>query len=74
MILPLRDDQSEVREWPWVTFALMAVLVGVFLLTDTSRFQAPLSPPEYLAQAAEYWRAHAYLDAKQGAVGFSKVI
>jgi membrane associated rhomboid family serine protease len=62
MIIPIGHDESATRRWPWVTFALAALCVLVFLGTDAS-VPAPPDPAEALGEAAAYWREHAYLDA-----------
>jgi membrane associated rhomboid family serine protease len=64
MILPIGHQEREVRRLPWVTFALMALCVLVFLFTDTN---TPLgaSDQERWATAADYWRQRAYLKADE---------
>ena len=61
MIIPIGHAESATRRWPWVTFALAGLCVLVFLGTDAS-VPAPPDPGEALAEAATYWREHAYLE------------
>jgi membrane associated rhomboid family serine protease len=64
MILPIGHQEREVRRLPWVTFALMAICALVFLFTDTSMPEG-VSKEERAAEAADYWRQRAYLDADE---------
>jgi hypothetical protein len=62
MILPIGHQEREVRRLPWVTFSLIAACVLVFLCTDTT-VEPGTSTSERFAEAADYWRQRAYLDA-----------
>ncbi len=62
MILPIGHGESATRRWPWVSFALIAACVLIFLGTDDSA-PAPPAPEQALAEASAYWREHAYLEA-----------
>jgi membrane associated rhomboid family serine protease len=64
MILPIGHEESSVRRLPWVTFSLMIICVGVFLATDTRVIDAAAQPAELVAEVADYWRQHAYLEAE----------
>ena len=62
MILPV--GQSEVLRVPWITGWVSLACLAVFL-ADDSELVVPTSPtPEQLAEATEYWRDHAYLEAE----------
>lgn len=63
MILPIGHQEASVRRLPWVTFALMAACLVVFLFTDTEALESAASPASRMQQAADYWRSHAYLEA-----------
>lgn len=54
MALPLRDDQPT-RGVPWVTIALIAINVVVFLFVQPAGFQG--GAPEGSARQDKYWRA-----------------
>ncbi len=60
MILPV--GQSEVLRVPWVTGVVVLVCLALFLTIDAELPEQAPAPAEDLAQAAEYWREHAYLD------------
>jgi membrane associated rhomboid family serine protease len=62
MILPIGHQEREVRRLPWVTFALIATCVLVFLFTDTSGSQGD-TKEQHWQEATEYWRQRAYLNA-----------
>ena len=62
MIIPIGHQERSVRRLPWVTLSLIAVCFVSFLLTDTS--PEAMEGPDPLTEAADYWRAHAYLDAE----------
>src|SRR5258705_1727084 len=62
MILPIGHQEREVRRLPWVSFALMAICVLVFLFTDTNAPQGPTDGDRW-ETAADYWRQRAYLNA-----------
>ncbi|WP_426573055.1 rhomboid family intramembrane serine protease [Aquihabitans sp. McL0605] len=54
MALPLRDDERS-RRVPWLTMALIAINVVVFLFIQPSGFQ--WGAPEGSAGQSQYWRA-----------------
>jgi membrane associated rhomboid family serine protease len=64
MIIPIGHEESEVRRWPWVSFAIMALCLLALLATNGDandpRWQEQGST---LEQAVDYWSEHAYLDA-----------
>jgi len=62
MILPIGHQEREVRRLPWVSFALMAICVLVFLFTDTNAPQGPADGDRW-ETATDYWRQRAYLSA-----------
>ena len=63
MIIPIGHQERSVRRLPWVTLSLIAICFVVFLATDTSTESIETLDP--LAEAADYWREHAYLDAER---------
>ncbi len=64
MIIPIGHEESEVRRWPWVSFAIMALCLLALLATN-----GDANDPKWheqtvtLEEAAQYWADHAYLDA-----------
>jgi len=64
MIIPIGHEESEVRRWPWVSFAIMALCLLALLATNGDandpKWQEGAST---LEDATAYWRDHAYLDA-----------
>ena len=53
MALPLRDDQRT-RVTPWITLALIAVNVAVFLFVQPAGFQGDRSPE---GSQQQFWTA-----------------
>lgn len=74
MIIPIGHEESEVRRWPWVSFAIMAICLLALLATNGDahdpKWQEGVAT---LEDAAEMWRQRAYLDASpevRSEVGF----
>jgi len=64
MILPIGHQESSVRRLPWVSFSLIFTCVVSFLLTDTEVLDSISDRPLLMAEAADYWRQHTYLEAE----------
>lgn len=62
MILPV--GQSDGLRVPWVTGAVILVCLGLYLGTDHELVEEGPLPAELLAEAADYWREHAYLQVE----------
>lgn len=64
MIIPIGHEESEVRRWPWVSFAIMALCLLALLATNGDA-QDPKweQSATTLEDATSYWRDRAYLDA-----------
>src|SRR5262245_21595298 len=64
MIIPIGHQESEVRRWPWVSFAIMAICLLALLATNGEandpKWQESVAT---LQDAAQYWADHAYLEA-----------
>jgi membrane associated rhomboid family serine protease len=64
MIIPIGHEETEVRRWPWVSFAIMALCLLALLATN-----GDANDPKWeegattLEDATSYWRDRAYLDA-----------
>ena len=65
MIIPIGHDNSQVRRQPWVTWALIALCTLAFLFTDTKAQFELEGRGDFLEQAADYFRQHAYLEAEK---------
>lgn len=64
MLIPIGLDQTSVRRWPWISIALVAVNLLVFLATGAGgNNQADVSAR--FEEMIEYWRRHPYLDLPQ---------
>jgi len=64
MIIPIGHEESEVRRWPWVSFAIMALCLLALLATNGEANDPKwLENAVSLEDAASFWRDHAYLDA-----------
>jgi membrane associated rhomboid family serine protease/cell division septum initiation protein DivIVA len=63
MIIPIGHGESEVRRWPWVSFAIMAICLLALLATN-----GDANDPRWeleartLEDAATYWRERPYLE------------
>jgi len=64
MILPIGHQESSVRRLPWVSFSLIITCVVSVLLTDTAVVDSIPDRQLLMAEAADYWREHAYLEAE----------
>jgi membrane associated rhomboid family serine protease len=63
MIIPIGHEESEVRRWPWVSFAIMAICVLALLATNGDANDARWEEEAYtLEDAVEYWRERPYLE------------
>ncbi len=62
MILPV--GQSEVLRVPWITGWVILACLAIFLADDSELVVPAMATPEQLTEATEYWRDHAYLEAK----------
>ncbi|MDX1388138.1 MAG: rhomboid family intramembrane serine protease [Acidobacteriota bacterium] len=61
MILPIGHEESGVRRLPWVSFAVMALCVIVFL-TTTASGPDQYETAEEFEEVLYYWVEHPYLD------------
>jgi membrane associated rhomboid family serine protease len=63
MIIPIGHEESEVRRWPWVSFAIMALCLLALLATNGDA-QDPRWELEArtLEDAVSYWRERPYLE------------
>ena len=57
----LREDGVVVRQPPWITYALIVLLLTSFAYLRVERRQIEAELGSSLAEAAEYFRAHPYL-------------
>ncbi len=62
MILPV--GQSEALRVPWITGWVILACLAVFVADDSELVVRATPEPEQLAEATEYWREHAYLEAQ----------
>ena len=66
MIIPIGHDESEVRRWPWVSFGIMALCLLALLATNGDANDPRMNEGGHtLDEAANYWREHAYLRARE---------
>jgi membrane associated rhomboid family serine protease len=64
MIIPIGHEESEVRRWPWVSFAIMAICLLALLATNGDANDPKWEEGVHtLEDAAAYWRERPYLDA-----------
>jgi membrane associated rhomboid family serine protease len=61
MLLPIGHDSGKVRRHPWVTYALMAGCIAVFLVTDTQKGKIELQHNRRMSQALQHLGEHPYL-------------
>lgn len=65
MIIPIGHEESQVRRWPWVSFAIMAICLLALLATNGAAHDPALGEAApTLEDAASYWRDHPYLEAR----------
>jgi membrane associated rhomboid family serine protease len=62
LIIPIGHDQQTVRRLPWVTFAVLAVNLLVFLGTGTAGSDRENAGSQAAQQAVEYWLEHPHLE------------
>jgi membrane associated rhomboid family serine protease len=62
MIIPLGHEQTSVRRLPWVTFAIMAICVVVFVLMAPGEHHNQMESFFRLHQALGYFTQHPYLE------------
>lgn len=62
MIIPLGHEDQTVRRLPWVTFALVAINVILFLTIGRGALRADVRAMVALDEAASYWVEHPYLE------------
>ncbi|MFZ5788211.1 MAG: rhomboid family intramembrane serine protease, partial [Acidobacteriota bacterium] len=62
MLIPIGHDQQEVRRLPWVTFAIIALNLVVFLGTGTTGDELQRGAAEAAQRAFEYLAEHPYLE------------
>ena len=61
-IIPIGHDQQTVRRLPWVTFAILAVNLLVFLATGTTGSQHEASGAQAAQEAVAFWLEHPHAD------------
>ena len=61
-IIPIGHDQQTVRRLPWVTFAILAVNLLVFLGTGTSGSNQEAAGNRAAQEAVDYWLEHPHLE------------
>ena len=57
----MREDGVVVRQQPWITYALLVLLLSSFAYLRAERSQIDAELGSSLAEAGEYFRAHPYL-------------
>ena len=62
MIIPYGHEHTTVRRLPWVTFALMAVCVGVFALTSVGAGRDGTQVNRDFTDFFQYYSTHPYLE------------
>jgi membrane associated rhomboid family serine protease len=66
MIIPIGHEESEVRRWPWVSFAIMALCLLALLATDgDANDERWESESITLEDAVQYWRERPYLEPSE---------
>jgi membrane associated rhomboid family serine protease len=66
MLLPIGHDSGSVRRQPWVTWALMATCVAIFLGTHAQQGRIETEHERLLLEAVAYVAEHPYLDPPDG--------
>jgi membrane associated rhomboid family serine protease len=61
----MRENGVAVRQQPWITYALLALLLTSFAYLRVERKQIDAELGSALVEAAEYFRAHPYLTMPQ---------
>ena len=61
MLIPIGLDQTTVRRLPWVSFAIIAINVAVFLAVGTSADRVEAELQAKGREAVAYWTQHPYL-------------
>lgn len=61
-IIPIGHDQQTVRRLPWVTFALLAVNLLVFLSTGTAGSEHESAGAQAAQEAVEFWLEHPHVE------------
>jgi membrane associated rhomboid family serine protease len=61
-IIPIGHDQQTVRRLPWVTFAILAVNLLVFLGTGTAGSDRESAGARAAQEAVDYWLEHPHLE------------
>jgi len=61
-IIPIGHDQQTVRRLPWVTFAILAVNLLVFLGTGTAGSERETAGARAAQEAVDYWLEHPHLE------------
>ena len=63
MIIPIGHEESEVRRWPWVSFAIMALCLLALLATNGAANDERWDREAVtLEDAVDFWRERPYLE------------
>ncbi len=60
-VIPITHDSTSVRRHPWVTYTIMAICLGVFMLTNNVGDQAREAAEVEFQEAITYYLQHPYL-------------